>query len=690
MFRARIEHVGLLLFAILLLVNIPRGYASGYVANQVLVKFSSDSSAPCRSAALGQISGTVIDSLEIIDYYVVQLADTGVMAALASLDTSLCVDAAQANGITTIDAGVLTLVPDDSHYTDLWHLNNTGQGGGIAGSDIHAEEGWAFISSAPDVVIAISDTGVDYYHEDLDMWHNPGESGSDGLGHYKETNGIDDDSNGYIDDVYGWSFVEPNNQPWDHYYHGTATAGYAAALGDNGKGFTGVSWDSKIMALQIITDHNLSGPRMCTVDSLVKSVQYAVDNGAQILNCSWQLYPFDKPVGFEPAVQDAFDAAGVAGLVIVCGAGNDGVDDDLGRPIPATYNSTGLITVAATANNDSLADSCYNSNSYFSSNYGDSTVDLAAPGCDVWGMYPVSNYTPHHSGTSASAPIVAGAAALLIAQHPTWTNVQIKDRIMMTVDTLSSLYFKTVSHGRLNLARALDNVPPSAVSFTYERGHHSVKVMWTETGDDSTVGAATVAAIRWSTTTPLNNETAFNGVNATAVPLDIPLGGSGTEHCITFTDLAANHTYYVAVKLEDGEFNWSSIASGSVSTLGSGNTEVEECPLINRLAEAHAPVTTTDGSAPVWALDQARPNPTSGKASIDYSVKVGGPVRIGIYNVAGRLVRTLVNEIQSPGRHTAAWDGTSTDGSEVRGGVYFYRMTADGWKSDHRLVVLRQ
>lgn len=202
--------VGALFAVSAMLVVTNTSSASNYVANQVLVKFSSAATDSCRSAALAHISGAVIDSLKLIDYYVVQLADTGVIAALAALDTSACVDAAQPNGITTINANALTQVPDDTYYSYLTHLNNTGQGGGTSGDDIHAQEGWEFISSAPDVVIAISDTGVDYYHNDLDMWHNPGETGLDGLGHSKASNGIDDDSNGYIDDGIAPVFLTPS------------------------------------------------------------------------------------------------------------------------------------------------------------------------------------------------------------------------------------------------------------------------------------------------------------------------------------------------------------------------------------------------------------------------------------------------------------------------------------------------
>jgi len=153
---------------------------------------------------------------------------------------------------------------------------------------------------------------------------------------------------------------------------------------------------------------------------------------------------------------------------------------------------------------------------------------------------------------------------------------------------------------------------------------------------------------------------------------------------------SARAAYYVGVKLEDGEFNWLAIGSGSVATLGSGNFEVEECPVINRPAEARTPVRPTDDATFVWALGSARPNPTRGTASIDYSLKVAGPVTIGIYNVAGRLVRPLVSELQAAGNHTVVWDGTSSDGTRVGGGVYFYRMLAGGWQSDRRLVVLGQ
>lgn len=525
------------------------------------------------------------------------------------------------------------------------------------------------------VIIAILDSGIDLTNQlDIDslLWTRSGETPADS---------IDNDGNGYIDDVHGWDFFNQDNMPQDTLEHGTLVSGYAAAKGNNAIGFSGVTQKAQLMPVQVISRFN-----SLTTSFWAEGVTYAFMNGAKVLNNS-----FTVGAGYpgHAMVESAYVHASNAGCVVVCGAGNSGANNDTGHPIPSTFRYPGAISVCATDKDDVFANGCTGGSSgAFSSNYGATTVDLAAPGCDLWGLFPNNGYSPHHSGTSASSPIVAGAAALLWQQHPTWTNVQIKDRLMVTVDTLLSLSGKCVSGGRLNIGRALDDIPPSPVTFTYERGHHSVKIMWTETGDDTTDGTATVAAIRWSTTTALNTETAFNA--ATPVPLDLPLAGAGTEHCIVFTDLTANHTYYVGVKLEDGEFNWSGIGSGSVATLGSGNYEVEECPIGNRPAEARSPIRPTDEATLVWALESARPNPTSGTASINYSTKVGGPVRIGIYNVAGRLVRTLVNEIQPAGTHTVVWDGTSTDGSRVRGGVYFYRMVAEGWQSDRRLVVLGQ
>lgn len=168
----------------------------------------------------------------------------------------------------------ITAIPDDPEFSQQWALSNTGQEDGVPGADISATSAWDITTGDPSVVIAVIDTGVDASHPDLaaNMWANPGEIPG---------NGIDDDNNGYVDDVNGYDFVDNDNIPDDQNGHGTHVAGIAAAVGSNGTGITGVAWNSKIVALKIFGASG-SGSVAVAVDAIL----YAIDNGAKILNNS--------------------------------------------------------------------------------------------------------------------------------------------------------------------------------------------------------------------------------------------------------------------------------------------------------------------------------------------------------------------------------------------------------------------
>jgi subtilisin family serine protease len=648
--------------------------ASGnaYLPNEVIVRFKPGATVACRDSSVALVNATVVDSIPDNAGYVIQLADTSVLAAVSTLQGRFCVDYAEPNykgGEVLFDA------PDDSLFGQQWHLNNTGQGGGLAGADIDALTGWGYVNTSPDVIVAVMDKGIAITRPDLvnNIYTNTAEVSGTTL--------QDLDGNGYKHDVHGWDFFNNDYTPEDDAPgtspHGTAVASILGAEGDNGMVIAGVTWGVQMLPVKII-----QGNALVAVDSLASAFHYAVNNGAKIINCSWR-------TGYSTTLSNAIDYARSHGVLVVAGAGNDGLNNDqVAYIFPARFAQDNILACAFTDRYDSLntfTHSCGGGSTAYS-NYGPTTVDIAAPGCDFCADYP--DYPScNHSGTSVSAPVVSGAAALLWQQHPTWTYTQIKDRLMATVDTLLSTKFTVLSKGRLNIGRALDNVPPSPVTFTYQRGRHSVKFMWTDTGDDGTTGTPTVADLRMSTTGFVNTDSAFAA--ATPIPQGPP-GEAGTEHCIVFDSQQGpgTHTYYIGMKMEDGEFNWSTIGSSSASTLSSGFFEVEECPVGNRPAEAIAHVRPTDGASFEWALESARPNPMSGQASISYSVKSAGKVTIGVYDVAGRLIKTLVNGIEPAGVRTIVWNGTGSDGSHVRSGVYFYRMLADGYRSDRRLVVV--
>ncbi len=276
-------------------------------------------------------------------------------------------------------------VPNDSRYPEMWALNNTGQTGGTPDADIDAPQAWDVTTGSSAVVVAVIDTGVDYLHPELidNMWHNPGESGGG-----KETNGIDDDNNGFIDDVYGWDFAQDDQDPSDAHSHGTHVSGTIAGRGNNALGVTGVNWQCRIMACRFL---NASGSGS-TADA-VDAINYAVANGAKILSNSWGGGSFSSSL--EAAIINAYNQ----GVLFVAAAGNSASDNDTVPAYPANYNVPNVISVAATTSTDALAS--------FSS-YGDMTVHLGAPGLSVLSSVP--NYVTlfYEDFQSAATPGFAG------------------------------------------------------------------------------------------------------------------------------------------------------------------------------------------------------------------------------------------------------------------------------------------
>lgn len=319
-------------------------------------------------------------------------------------------------------------IPNDPAFTELWGLNNTGQSGGTADADIDAPAAWDSHSGEnSSVLVAVIDTGVDYRHEDLaaNHWVNPGEIAA---------NGIDDDGNGYIDDVYGYDFYNSDADPFDGNSHGTHVAGTIAAVGNNGIGITGVSWGAKIMAVKFLSDSG-SG----YTSGAINSVLYAADMGARIMSNSW------GGGGYSQALEDAIWTAYDANALFIAAAGNSSSNNDASPHYPSSYNVPNVIAVAATDHNDELA--------YFSS-YGATTVDLAAPGVNTYSTTPGNGYG-YKSGTSMATPHVSGAAVLLLSQDPARNTDGLKSLILDTVDPLSSLSGITLTGGRLNVLNAV-------------------------------------------------------------------------------------------------------------------------------------------------------------------------------------------------------------------------------------------
>ncbi|MEI6536748.1 MAG: S8 family serine peptidase, partial [Verrucomicrobiaceae bacterium] len=312
-----------------------------------------------------------------------------------------------------------------------WDLHNTGQNGGTPGADIHAPEAWSVSTGSASVIVAVIDTGMDLTHPDLvaNLWTNPNETGGG-----NDSDGLDNDHNGYIDDEHGWNFYDKNANPLDDNGHGSHTSGTVGAVGNNGKGISGVNQTVRIMPLKFL-NANGSG----TNSDAIEAINYATANQAFVTSNSW------GGSGYSQGMFDAISTANAAGVGFIAAAGNSGISNDKYPDYPASFNVDNIISVAATDNTDTLA---------WFSNFGQATVHLAAPGVNTYSTYKNGGYTAM-SGTSMATPHVSGAAALLKAANSALSFAQIKAMLVSQCDPQPSLAGKVASGGRLNVARSL-------------------------------------------------------------------------------------------------------------------------------------------------------------------------------------------------------------------------------------------
>lgn len=352
--------------------------------------------------------------------------------------------------------------PNDPKFVDgtQWALKQ------VSDHDIDAPEAWDIETGSSDTVVAVIDSGVDTDHPDLanNIWHNPGESGGG-----KESNGIDDDGNGYVDDYQGWDWVtsynnapadnDPNPEPdginndgWygvdDGVTHGTHVAGIIAAETNNGVGVAGVCWTCKIMALRVLDDEGWGD-----YTTIAEAIEYAADNGADVINMS-------IGGGYSNLMDESIRYAYKHNVVVVAAAGNEALDIRTYRrsPVGNDGNQNMVIGVGASTSSDLLA-------GY--SNYGAFYVDVTAPGSSIYStLYtddPAHGFNTDYgymSGTSMASPHVAGLAALVKSAHPTWSGPEVRDRVIdltNNIDSLNSHYTYLIGSGRINAERALNS-----------------------------------------------------------------------------------------------------------------------------------------------------------------------------------------------------------------------------------------
>ena len=338
-------------------------------------------------------------------------------------------------------------LPNDPSFNRLWGLNNTAQTGGLANADIDAPAAWDVTTGSRSVVVAVVDTGIDYNHPDLaaNVWRNPRETAGDG---------VDNDGNGFVDDVFGWNFATNTANVFDDNSHGTHVAGTIGAVGNNGSGITGVNWQVSIMGLKFL-DASGSGTTSAAIAALNYATMMRRTHGVNIVatNNSW------GGGGGSTALRDAITAGGNAGILCIAAAGNESSNNDSVGSYPANSVGPSGISVAATDSSNRLASF---------SNYGATTVQVAAPGVGIYSTTPNNSYASY-SGTSMATPHVAGLVALMAAANPQATAAQIRSTIISTVTPVSGLAGKCSTGGVINAAAAVQAIrgttpppPPSA------------------------------------------------------------------------------------------------------------------------------------------------------------------------------------------------------------------------------------
>jgi subtilisin family serine protease len=428
----------------------------------------------------------------------------------------------------------LAATPNDPDFGQMWGLHAAPDD-----DDIDAPEAWDLTTGAS-VLVAVIDTGVAYTHPDLsqNVWTNTSET----------VNGLDDDGNGLVDDIRGWDFFDGDNDPDDVDEHGTHVAGTIGARGNNSVGVVGVNWQVRLMALRAGDQIGLP------LSAIVDSIDYACSKGARVVNGS-----FGGP-SFSQAMLDAINTC--PGTLFVFAAGNGGSDqigdnNDSFPTYPCNYPSPNIVCVAATTRGDILAGF---------SNYGATSVDLAAPGVAILSTKPGGSYQ-FGDGTSMASPHVAGVAALRLALSPAATVGQLKNALLSSVDTKAALSGKVVSGGRLNAFGAMnaplvepppppppppppapvDNVPPSdpaVISLTHTRGvpsnNPSITLSWAGASDFGS--GVDGYSYQWDS-------------NATGMP-DLIKDAEETLELLT-TSLPRGATYYFHLRTRDNAGNWS-------------------------------------------------------------------------------------------------------------------------------------
>jgi subtilisin family serine protease len=568
-----------------------------FAPDRVIVKYSS--AAPERGIVPPgtDIGSEIIKHLSIINADVVKVPlDWTVEQTIEWYREQPGVEYAEPDYLQfPIEAIPPATTPDDPRFDELWGLNNTAQTGGTADADIDAPEAWDLTTGDSTIIVGVIDTGTDISHTDLvaNIWINRDEVADDG---------IDNDNNGYIDDVNGWDFHNDDNSvydPADGDTHATHVSGTIGALASNTVGVTGIAWKVKMMPLKFL------GAGGGFTSNAITAIQYAIDNGAKMTTNSW------GGGGFSQALKDAIDASGTAGMLFMAAAGNSGQDADINPHYPAGYTSDNIVSVAATDHNDGIASF---------STYGLTTVDLGAPGVSILSTLPDNTYGSYN-GTSMATPHVTGVAVLVYSAFPSLTHQEVKARLMAAGDPIDALSGKTVSGKRLNAYNVLeeDSIPPNAVTNlavgpdpagTVTPLAATQKTLeWTAPGDDGATGTANSYDLRYATT-PITDDSLFTAaLQATGSPRPSSPGSSESG---TVSGLNPDTEYYFALKTADNVGNYSPLSNSVMGKTSAVLVQFEDD------AETAGSDTLWTADLP-WARTDASASPDGGEGQLSGS-----------------------------------------------------------------------
>ena len=516
------------------LLCLPAAAVSQGAPHQILVRFAPWTPEGDRTKLAGSLDGRRLQRFDFIRTELLEVQSETLEEALVLARSRPGVEYAEPNASVHI-----AVVPNDPQFQHLWALHNTGQNGGTPRVDIDAPSAWSIYQGDPALRVGVLDTGIDFNHPDLaaNIWTNPGEVPG---------NDLDDDANGYVDDVHGYDVLHGDPDPSDDNGHGTHVAGTLAAVGDNGIGVTGVAWRCQLVAIKFL-DAQGNG----TIAGAIAGIEYALRIGVALTNNSWSGGPYSQ------ALIDAIEAAGNANQLFVAAAGNSGSDNDALPVYPAAYPADCIVAVAATDATDALASF---------SNFGATSVDLAAPGVDILSCLPRGGYRVL-SGTSMATPLVSGVATLLYGLHPGIQNLEVKQRLLASAVPIPALTGRCLTGARLDAFAALaepDSLAPGTiVDLAVARAFStSLLLQWTATGDDGASGRASSYDLRYATT-PLD-ATNFETATPVAAPMPQP---AGALESFEVTDLPLETTYWFAVRVRD-EYG----ALGPLSNVATGAT----------------------------------------------------------------------------------------------------------------------